>query len=146
MTASWEQTQLPTILLRYELRDTSYVDEFGLYYQHLPTKSCHLKGERCARGKFSQIRLTSLAAGNGVGEKLPMLLIGKAEKPRCFKGVRNLPCQYKSQKKSWMDSEIFSDYVRRLDAKFHVEGRKIALIIDDCPAHPNMLITSKQLN
>ena len=87
MTASWEQTQLPTILLRYELRDTSYVDEFGLYYQHLPTKSCHLKGERCARGKFSQIRLTGLAAGNGVGEKLPMLLIGKAEKPRYFKGV-----------------------------------------------------------
>ena len=37
-----------------------------------------------------------------------------------------------------MDSEIFSDYVRRLDAKFHVEGRKVALIIDNCPAHPNV--------
>ena len=36
-------------------------------------------------GKFSEIRLTGLAAGNGVDEKLPMLVIGIAEKPRCFK-------------------------------------------------------------
>ena len=41
-------------------------------------------------------------------------------------------------KKSWMDSEIFSDYARRLDAKFHVEGRKVTLIIDNGPAHPNI--------
>ena len=62
-----------------------------------------------------------------VGEKLPMLVIRKAEKLRCFKGVKSLPCQYKSQKKSWMDSEIFSDYARRLDAKFQVEGTKVSL-------------------
>ena len=37
-----------------------------------------------------------------------------------------------------MDSEIFSDSARRFDAKFHVEGRKVALIIDNCPAHPNV--------
>ena len=35
-------------------------------------------------------------------------------------------------------SEFFSDYARRLDVKFHVEGRKVALIIDNCPAHPNV--------
>ena len=34
------------------------------------------------RGSFKR-----LAAGNGIGEKLPMLVIGKAEKPRCFKGA-----------------------------------------------------------
>ena len=61
-----------------------------------------------------------------------------ADKPRCFKGVKSLPCQYKSQKKSSMDSEFFSDYARRLDAKFHVEGRKVALIINNCPVHPNV--------
>ena len=38
----------------------------------------------------------------------------------------------------WMDSQIFSDYARRLDAKFHIEGSKVALIIDNCPAHPNV--------
>ena len=37
-----------------------------------------------------------------------------------------------------MDSEIFADYMRKLDTKFDVEGRKIVLIIDNCPAHPNV--------
>ena len=138
MTASWEQTHLLTILSRYELRDIYNADEFGLFYQQLPTKSFHLKGARCAGGKFSQVHLTGLAAGNWVDEKLPMLVIGKAEKPRCFKGVKSLLCQYKSQKKSWMDSEIFSDYARRLDANFYVEGRKVALIADNFPAHSNV--------
>ncbi|XP_065674002.1 tigger transposable element-derived protein 4-like [Hydra vulgaris] len=37
-----------------------------------------------------------------------------------------------------MNSEIFTDYVRRLDAKFNAEGRKVALIINNCLAHPNV--------
>ena len=48
MTASWAQTHLSTILSRYDLRDIYNADEFGLFYQQLPTKSFHLKGERCA--------------------------------------------------------------------------------------------------
>ena len=95
MTASWEQTHLPTILSRYESRDI-YNAEFDLFYQQLPTKSFHLKGERCEGGKFSKVRLTGLAVENGVDEKLPMLIIGKTEKPQCFKGFKSLPCQYKS--------------------------------------------------
>ena len=91
MTASWEDTHLPKILSRYELRDIYKADEFGLFYQQLPTKSFHRKGERCAGGKFSKVRLTGLAAGNVVGEKLLMSVIGKVEKPRCFKGVKSLP-------------------------------------------------------
>ena len=129
MTVSWEQTHLPMILSRYELRDIYNANEFGSFYQELPTKSFHLKGEWCAGEKFSKVRLTGLPAGNRVGEKLPKLFIGKAEKPLCFKGVKSLPCQYKSQKKSWMDSEIFSDYATRLNSKFHVEGRKFFLLL-----------------
>ena len=129
---------MPTILSKYELRDIYNADEFRLFYQQLPTKSLDIRVERCAGGKLSKVHLTGLAAGNAVGEKLPMLVIGKAEKSRCFKGVKSLPCQYKSQKKSWMGSEIFSYYARRLDAKFHVEGRKVALIIGNCPAHPHV--------
>ena len=138
MTASWEQTHLPTILSRYELKDIFNADEFGLFYQQLPTSTLHLKGERCAGGKFSKVRLTGLAAGNAIGEKLPMLVIGKSKSPRCFKGVKSLPCQYKAQQKSWMDSEIFTEYVRKLDALFLNQGRKIFLIIDNCPAHPEV--------
>ena len=27
-----------------------------------------------------------------------MFVIGKAEKPRCFKGVKHLPCRYRAQR------------------------------------------------
>ncbi|XP_057308164.1 tigger transposable element-derived protein 4-like [Hydractinia symbiolongicarpus] len=37
-----------------------------------------------------------------------------------------------------MDSEIFENWVRKLDQKFRVDGRKIVLIIDNCPAHPSI--------
>ena len=135
MTASWEQTNLPTSLSRYELKDIYNADEFGLFY---PTKTLHSKGLRCAGGKFSRVRLTGVAAANAMGGKLPMAVIGRSEKPRCFIGVKSLLCQYESQKKSWMDSEIFTNYIRKLDRKFQFEGRKVTFIIDNCPAHPSL--------
>ena len=87
-----------------------------------------------------------MAAGNAVGEKLPMFVIGKFKTPRCFKHIKNLPCKYKSQKKSWIDSQIFEESVHKLDQTFRMEGRKIALLIDICPAHPSVShLTNVQL-
>ena len=64
-----------------------------------------------------------------------MFVIGKSAKPRCFKNVKNLPCRYCSQNKS---CKLFTEWVRQLDNKFVAEGRKIALIIDNCPTHPRI--------
>ena len=138
MTAPWSETTLPTILSRYPLENIFNADEFGLFFQCLPNKSLHMKGEKCSGGKHSKVRLTGLAAGNAFGERLPMFVIGKSAKPRCFKGVKTLPCRYRSQKKSWMSGELFEEYVRELDRTFSVSKRKIALIIDNCTAHPHV--------
>ena len=80
MTAPWEETTLPTILARYDLEDI--FNEFGLFYQALPSKSLHFRGKRCAGGKLSKVRLTGMAASNAIGEKLPMFVIGKYAKPK----------------------------------------------------------------
>ena len=85
MTAPWEETTLPTILARYELKDIFNADEFGLFYEALPSKSLHFRGKRCAGGKHSKVRLARMAASNALGEKLPMFVIGKSAKPRCFR-------------------------------------------------------------
>ena len=53
-----------------------------------------------------------------------------------FQSVKPLPCRYRSQNKSWMDGDLFTEWVRQLDNKFVAEVRKIALIIDNCPVHP----------
>ena len=136
MTAGWFETRLPTILSNYELPDIYNADEFGLFFQALPSKSLHLKDEKCIGGKFSKVRLTGLAAANANGEKLPMFIFGKSKSPRCFKSLKQLPCRYRGQKKSWMDSDLFEEWVREFDRKFEQQNRKIVLIIDNCPAHP----------
>ncbi|XP_068697244.1 tigger transposable element-derived protein 4-like [Montipora foliosa] len=109
MTASWEETTLPTILTNYQLHNIFYADEFGLFCKALPDKSLHLKSEKCIGGKHNKVHLTGMAAANAEGEKLPMFVIGKADKPRCFTGVINLPCRYRAQKKNWMDSSLFEE-------------------------------------
>ena len=98
-----------------KLEDIFNADEFGLFYQCLPNKTLHLKSEKCSGGKNNKIRITGLAAANSVGDKLPMFVIRKSKAPRCFKNVTSLPCIYKSQEKSWMDSTLFEEWVRELD-------------------------------
>ena len=87
MVAPWEQTTLPTILSKYDLNQIYNADEFGLFYRNQLYKSLHLKNENCVGGKHSKLRLTGLAAANAVGEKLPLFVIGKSKKPRCFKHI-----------------------------------------------------------
>ena len=89
------------------------------------------KNENCVGGKHSKLRLTGLTAANAVGEKLPLFVIDKSKKPRCFKHIKHLPCRYRSQKKSWMDSILFDEWVREVDRRFTKEGRKIILLVDN---------------
>ena len=98
MTAPWTQTN--------SLEKIFNADEFGLFYQCLPNKTLHLKGEKCSGGKHSKVRLTGLAAGNAYGERPQIFFIGKSVKARFFKGVKTLPCRYRAQRKSWMSGEL----------------------------------------
>ena len=65
-----------------------------------------------------------------------MFFISISKYSRCFKNLKQLPCRYRGQKKSWMDSDLFEEWVRELDRKFEQQNRKVVLIIDNCPAHP----------
>ena len=121
MTAPWAETTLPTMLSKYELNQIYNADEFGLFYRAQPEKSLHLKDERCVGGKHSKLRLTGLVAANAAGTVLPRFVIG-----------------YRSQNKSWMDSILFEEWVREIDRRFTAEGKKIALVVDNCPAHPSI--------
>lgn len=68
-------------------------------------------------------------------EKLPLLMIGKAVKPRCFKSVKSLPVQYEANKKAWMTGELFENWLISLDKKMYRANRNILLFIDNCTAH-----------
>ena len=76
MTAPCTKTTLTTIYSRYALKDIFDADEFGLFYQCLPSKTMHFKDQTCSGGKHSKVRLTGLAAG----KKLVRRLISSFEK------------------------------------------------------------------
>ena len=77
VVSSWTETTLPTLLSKYALKDVFNGDEFGLFYAAVPKTSLQLKGEKCSGGKRSKIRITGLVCSNALGEKLPILVIGK---------------------------------------------------------------------
>ena len=103
-----------------------------------PNKSLNFRSEASTGGKLSKICLTGMAAANATGDKIPMFVIGKSKSPRCFKGIKHLPCRYRNQNKSWMDSVLFEEWIREMDTKFTKKKKKVALIIDNCPAHPTI--------
>ena len=55
-----------------------------------------------------------------------------------FQEYRKLPCRHWGQKKTWMDSTLFEEWVRELDKQFEKENREVALIIDNCIVHPEI--------
>lgn len=69
-------------------------------------------------------------------DKLKPVLIGKSVKPRCFKNVdQSSKVQYTASKRAWMTAEIFNKWLYDFDEKLKIKGRKVLLIIDNCPAH-----------
>lgn len=82
----WKE-QLKTLIKGYEPRNIFNADEAALFFKCVPDKTFTFKGEKCSGGKLSKERITALFCANMDGsEKLPLLIIGKSLKPRCFKG------------------------------------------------------------
>ncbi|GFV69007.1 tigger transposable element-derived protein 6 [Trichonephila clavipes] len=86
--------------------------------------------------KHSKERLTILLAVNMDGsEKITPLVIGKSAKPRCFKGMNSFPTKYRSNKKPWMTSELFNEWLVSLNSDMKREKRHILLFLDNCTVH-----------
>ena len=91
-TETWKETTAQTILSNNANFDIYTADDFGLFYKALPKKNFHLKDDKCTGG-HSKIRVTGPDAANMNSEKLPMFVIGKLKKSRCFRNVKKLPCR-----------------------------------------------------
>jgi hypothetical protein len=70
-------------------------------------------------------------------------VIGKSAKPRCFKGRVTLPTEYDHNKKAWMTAGIFCEWVKKMDRR--MTGMKVALLLDNCPAHPKVITRLKNI-
>ncbi|GFU61314.1 tigger transposable element-derived protein 6 [Trichonephila clavipes] len=72
-------------------------------------------------------------------EKITPLVIGKSAKPRCFKGINSFPTKYHSDKKAWMTTELFNEWLISLNSDMKREKRHILLFLDNCFPSPNLV-------
>lgn len=134
---AWKKDKLPSILRKYSPDDIYNADETGLFWKLLANKTVAFKNQIVEGGKQPKDRVTLLVTANMAGKKEPLFVIGKSQNPRCFK--RNMPpFRYDYNKKAWMTSYIFNEFVQRFDRKMAAQSRHVALIVDNCPAHPKI--------
>ena len=81
------------------------------------------------------------------GEKYQPLIIGKSAKPRCFNKIKpeSLPVMYRNNKKAWMNSYLFEEWLKKLNRKMKSQNRNILLFIDNAPSHPHLTLSNVKL-
>ena len=77
------------------------------------------KGESCKGGKFAKDKLSIVLCCSATGEKLKPLIFGNAARPRVFKQnnvpTDNLPVTWKHNRKAWMATAAFEDWLNDLN-------------------------------
>ncbi|XP_033749246.1 tigger transposable element-derived protein 6-like [Pecten maximus] len=136
--------RVPSIVAGYHNKDIFNCDETGLFFRALPDKTLAEKRKECKGGKLAKERLTVMMCCSSVGEKLKPLVIGKARKPRCFGNINvdKLPVLWRSNKKSWMTSETFKDWIGRINSDMKKQRRHILVFLDNATSHSHDLTFS----
>ena len=73
-------------------------------------------------------------------DKCKLLVIGKSLRARCFKNVNvdNLPVTYRANKKAWMTSQIFTEWLASWSSYLTNVNLKLRLLGDNSTAHPHV--------
>jgi len=133
VVTDWK-SKLPEICKNYDARDIFNMDKSGLFFCNTTNKSFHVKGDDCHDGKQSKESITISLCANMLGEKEHLLVTGKSAKPRRFRNISSsqLPASYYHNKKAWMTSAIFDDWVKSFDRQ------KSDFVFGQCPITPQV--------
>ncbi|XP_004590685.2 tigger transposable element-derived protein 2 [Ochotona princeps] len=123
-------------------------DQTGLFWKCLPARTLALDTEQStSEYRSSRERIIIMCCANATGlHKLNLCVVGKAKKPRAFKGtdLANLPVTYFSQKGAWMERSVFRQWFDKYfvpQVQKHLKSKglleKAVLLLDFPPAHPD---------
>ena len=135
---SWKE-RLLEILHGYSAENIWNLDETGWFWHALPEHGFGEKGSLCKGGRKAKQRFTITLVANAAGGKKCAIVIWKAERPRCFKGVdmSKLPVQYFSQSNAWMTGEILDRVLTKLNHCLSSCLHSIVLLMDNAGCHPH---------
>ena len=139
---SFIDEKLPQLLEKYDPSDIFNCDETGLYWRGISDRGYQVTTKNNNKsqpsgGKVPKDRITIMPTTNMTGtEKLPLLAIGKFNNPRCFPQDKSkLPVDYTFSKNAWMTARIYREFLFKWNCKLKAQGRKICLLVDNCPGH-----------
>lgn len=125
----------------YSLRDIYNMDETGLFYRLQPNKTLATKPVKGTKKNKERITIGLCSNADG-SEKLKPIVIAKAARPRCFPKNFNVQSlvHYWHNKKAWMTSAIFTEWLKKLDKSMGDQGRQIVLLLDNAPCHIHNIV------
>lgn len=132
---NWTKTVLPQLLETYDENDIYNADEMALYYRALPKHTLTTEKEAPAGVKMAKERLTVLVVVNKNGSDKKLHVIGKFEKPRCFRRVQELPLKYYHNTSAWMTTALFTKIILTWNSQLLLEDRRIVLVLDTASTH-----------
>ena len=140
----WKE-KLPELCNGYALCDIYNVDETGIFFRALPSKSLIRHGEQQSGTKVNKEHFTAVVCANAMGDKLKLWIIGKSKCPHSFpKYTSELEHHiiYRSNAKGWMTRDIFIEFLNKLNNKMKLQCRKILLLLDNCPSHLHVTLSN----
>ncbi|GBM72535.1 Tigger transposable element-derived protein 6 [Araneus ventricosus] len=131
------QERLPLLLAGYDDEDIFNMDEKELFLRALPNNRMIQKSEEARSGKIPKERLTISFCVSAAGEKEKPLVIWRCQGPRCFKGkdLNHLGVSWYANKKAWMTSSIFEEWLVNFVKKMRNQARKVILVLDNATRH-----------
>ncbi|RPA89714.1 CENP-B protein, partial [Choiromyces venosus 120613-1] len=120
-------------------QDIYNANESGLVFNKQPNSSnVRLVPNKTLRGgKDQKTQITSFYIVNQDGSnKRKLWIIGRAKTPMNKVNTANLPVIYRFNKRAWILSRLWYDFLHSLNDEMHINRHHIALISDNCPSHP----------
>ncbi|XP_055523048.1 jerky protein homolog-like [Wyeomyia smithii] len=139
----------PTIAMRIDsmqLKESQIynADESAIFFKLLASRTVVMSNERRAYGrKINKTRYTFMPCCNADGSnKLKLMFIDTAAKPRSLPTNDMLPVEYYHSKKAWMTRELFRTWffkhfvpaVRTFSTQQGLEPKAL-LVLDNCKTH-----------
>jgi hypothetical protein len=120
----------------YSPKDVFNMDETGLFYCLSPDRTIATRQLEGLKKDKTRISIALCANADG-SEKQELFFIGHAAKPRAFnkKTGQQLGFYYRHNKKAWMTSLLFQEWLLQFDAHMKRQQRNVLLILDNAPTH-----------
>jgi hypothetical protein len=139
---------LQAIIQSYAPRDVFNMDETGLFYCLAPDRT--IASRQIEGMKKDKTRISIALCVNSDGsEKEELMIIGHSAKPRAFnkRTGRQLGFCYRYNKKAWMTSQLFQEWLQRFDSRMRHDQRQVLLLLDNAPTHmvKNLALSNVQV-